>query len=155
MIEYRRGSTLTETIEAFSTLNGLENYYPGFRFWYINKVMPGVVEGRDILLTAREHGRIVGVALGKKRTDETKLRCVRVAPDYQGKGVGIHLMEKAIRLLDHDKPMCSVPEELIHDLSRPFVNLFRWNVTRVEKGLYRSGRLEYVFNGDVGAESPL
>lgn len=146
MIEYQRCSKLVEASAAYQLLTSLENLYPDFGYWYQNKVMPGVLVGRDILMLAREHGQVVGVALGKRNAHETKLRCVRVIPQYQNRSVGIHLVERMLRTLDSDRPSCTVAEEMFHQFSRPFINHFNFNLTRVEKGMYRPGKLEYVFN---------
>jgi ribosomal protein S18 acetylase RimI-like enzyme len=147
MIQYERAHRLVDTVNAYRLLDGLENYYPEFGYWYKNRVMPGVMMGQDVLMLAREHGQVIGVGLGKRNDHETKLRCIRVLPEYQGRSVGIHLVEKMLRELDDDKPSCTVAEEMLHQFSRPFINLFKFDVSRVEKGLYRPGKLEYVFNG--------
>jgi ribosomal protein S18 acetylase RimI-like enzyme len=146
MLTYERGHRLTDAVVALNVLRSIENFYPGFEYWYINKAMPGIMVGQDVLLFAKDNNECVGVALGKKSEGETKLRCVRVLPEYQRRGTGIRLVETMLRELDCDKPRCTVSEELFHDFSRPFVNHFDFNLTRVEKGLYRAGKLEYVFN---------
>jgi len=147
VIEYQNTKRLADAMLAKPMLESLEQYYPDFSYWYVNKCMPGVVAGSDSLIVAREHGQIIGVALGKKSEEETKLRCIRVMPQYQNRGVGLHLTEKMLRELDDDKPLVTVAEEMLHLYSRPFFNLFKFNVTRVEKGMYRRGVLEYIFNG--------
>lgn len=147
MIQYERAHRLVDTVNAYRLLDGLENFYPEFSYWYKNRVMPGVMLGQDVLMLAREHGQVIGVGLGKRNDHETKLRCIRVLPEYQGRSVGIHLVEKMLRQLDDDKPSCTVAEEMLHQFSRPFINLFKFDVSRVEKGMYRPGKLEYVFNG--------
>jgi hypothetical protein len=80
MIHYEKTARLADVILAKGMLDNLENYYPGFQYWYVNTCMPGIVTGPDKLIVAREHHQIVGVALGKKREGETKLRCIRVMP---------------------------------------------------------------------------
>jgi GNAT superfamily N-acetyltransferase len=147
MIQYGRAHRLVDTVNAYRLLDGLENFYPDFGYWYKNRVMPGVMLGQDVLMLAREHGQVIGVGLGKRNDHETKLRCIRVLPEYQGRSVGIHLVERMLRELDDDKPSCTVAEEMLHQFSRPFINLFKFDVSRVEKGMYRPGKLEYVFNG--------
>jgi N-acetylglutamate synthase-like GNAT family acetyltransferase len=155
MIAYQQGTTLTEAVLAFQTLRSLGTYYPGFEFWLTNKVLPGILTGHDTLLLAKEHDRIVGVALGKRTEEETKLRAIRVDPVYRSRGIGIHLTERMLRKLDCDKPVCSVSQEMLDEFSRPFVNHFGFDLTRVEKGTYRPRKLEYVFNGSIGKESAL
>ena len=145
-IEYVYGNTLVDTLLAKNLLNGLEQLYPEFEYWYTNKAMPDIILGNTKLILAKDCGRVIGVGIGKKDEEETKLRCIRVAPEYQKKGVGIRLIERSLILLDCDKPVCTVAEEMFHDFSRPFINEFDFDVTRVEKGMYRKGKLEYVFN---------
>lgn len=149
MIDYVRGRKLTDAVVAYKLLVGMDALYPDFSDWYTNRVMPGVLVGSDILMLAREHGQVIGVGLGKRNQHETKLRCVRVTPEYQNRSVGIHLVERMLRQLDDDKPSCTVAEEMFHQFSRPFINHFDFDLTRVEKGMYRAGKLEYVFNGAV------
>lgn len=146
MISYERSHRLTDLALTGTLLAGLENYYPDFGHWYTNTCMPGVLLGDDLLIVARERNRVIGVALGKRKKDETKLRCVRVLPDYQNRAVGIHLVEKALRELDCAKPHCTVAEEMLHQFSRPFINHFDFDLSSVDKGRYRRGKLEYVFN---------
>ena len=130
---------------AGSLLGGLDRYYPDFGHWYTNICMPGVLVGSDLLLVARDRHQVVGVALAKKG-EETKLRCVRVLPAYQSRGVGIHLVERSLRALDCDRPHCTVAEEMFHQYSRPFINHFGFDLSEVAKGRYRPGKLEYIFN---------
>ncbi len=137
---------LSALAQAGELLGGLQALYPDFGHWYTNQVMPGVLVGSDALLVAREGQRVVGVALGKKGK-ETKLRCVRVLPEYQSTGLGIKLIDRMLDVLECDKPHCTVAEEMLHLYSRPFVNRYGFSLDHVAKGMYRSGKLEYVFNG--------
>lgn len=145
MIYYQKTRSLTDLAMTKQLLAGLDQLYPDFEYWYVNNCMPGILMGTDVLMVARDKLQVVGAALGKKG-DETKLRCVRVLPEYQNRGVGIHLVEKMLVSLDKDKPHCTVAEEMLHDFSRPFINLFKFELSSVEKGLYRKGKLEYIFN---------
>lgn len=145
VIQYVRSSRLADAMLAKVTLNGLDAYYPGFEYWYVNKCLPGVIAGKDLMVVAKDKDRVVGLALGKAG-EETKLRCIRVLPEYRNRGVGLTLIERTLRLLDDDKPLCTVSEEMLHQYARPFINLFDFDLSVVEKGMYRPGKLEYVFN---------
>lgn len=131
---------------ALPLLRTLNQYYPRFDHWYINKVVPGVVLGSDALVVAKDGEHIVGVALGKATRSETKLRCVRVLPAYQQRGTGIRLIDKMIEVLEHEKPHCTVSEELLHTYSRAFVNRYGFEISEVKKGIFRPRVLEYYFN---------
>lgn len=140
----------TSFVEAFSVLpfiQSLNQYYPDIEYWYVNKVVPGLVVGNDKLLIARDHGRIAGIALGKKGEDESKLRCVRVHPDHQNGGLGIRLIDNMLDLIGERKPGVTVSEEMFHLYSRPFINRYGFELSAVDKGRYRRGKLEYGFNG--------
>ena len=135
-----------QAFQVLPMLRSLDDLYPGFESWYVNTVVPGVVLGQDTLLLAKDEGRIVGVALGKKTAEETKLRCVRVLPSHENTGIGLRLIESMLEALECDKPHCSVAEELLHTYSRPFVNRYGFRLSGVDKGAYRKGKLEYRFN---------
>ena len=146
MITYRPAATVFECAAAFPLVANLDSYYPDFVDWYWNKVVPDTVLGRGVMMLALDGDEIVGAALGRGGLD-AKLRCVRVLPRLASRGLGIHLIDRILRLIDVDRPELTVSEELIHDYSRIFINRFGFDLTRVEKGLYRPGRLEYQFNG--------
>lgn len=155
-ISIRRSDRLTDASFAWNLLVELGEFYPGLSDWFWNKCAPGIVAGTGLLLLAEDDerpagSRIIGVALGKKgqhaHGGETKLRCVRVIPEYQNRGVGILLIDRALQELGTGRPFCSVSEEMFHDYARLLINRYGFSVTRVERGLYRPGKLEYVFNG--------
>jgi GNAT superfamily N-acetyltransferase len=150
MISITQTRSFSDAILALNMLRDLDAYYPDFTFWFVNRVIPGVVTGDDILIVAKEHGKIVGVGIGKRHRDETKLRCVRVAPSHQKKNLWRRILDATLRALDCDKPICTVPQEMIDDFSRIFINHYRFNLTRVDRGAYRKGINEYRFN-DVDA----
>jgi GNAT superfamily N-acetyltransferase len=146
MIHYVQTSRLTDVMMSLEMLKNLNDLYPGFHGWFVNKAMPGIILGDDILICAKEHDQIIGVALGKKRDDETKMRCIRVDPAYQKRGVGMRLIDGMLTALGDDKPHCTVAEEMMHDYSRAFIEHYRFTLTNVTKGEHRFGKLEYGFN---------
>lgn len=145
MITYRVSKRLMDCYRAFDLTAGLDKFYPDFNDWYWNKVIPSTVTGDSEIILAEENDRVVGVSLIKAGL-EPKLRCLRVMPDYVNRGIGIHLIDHSLRQLDCDKPMVTVPEEKITELSRIMVNRFSFNLMHVDKGLYRPGMCEYIFN---------
>jgi N-acetylglutamate synthase-like GNAT family acetyltransferase len=127
-------------------IQSLDHYYPDITHWYVNKVVPGLSLGNDKLLIARDNGVIAGIALGKMG-DESKLRCVRVHPDYQNTGLGIRLIDNMLDLIEDGRPGVTVSEEMLHQYSRTFVKRYGFELSDVTKGRYRRGKLEYAFNG--------
>lgn len=137
-------------ITAFNVLpfiQSLNQYYPEIEHWYINKVIPGMMTGNDKIIVAMDNGHIAGLALGKLDHEESKLRCIRVHPDYQHNGLGIRLIDNMLELIEDDKPKVTVSEEMLHLYSRAFISRYNFNLTTVDKGRYRKGKLEYGFNG--------
>lgn len=139
--------SFAQTFMALPMLRSLDAFYPGFEHWYVNTVAPGVVVGKDTMLVAMENHRMVGVALGKRTAQEVKLRCVRVLPEFQNTGLGLRLIDRMLDELECDKPHCTVAEEMLHSYSRAFIQRYGFELTGVDKGSYRPGRLEYRFNG--------
>lgn len=140
----------TSFVEAFAVLpfiQSLNQYYPDIEYWYVNKVVPGLIVGNDKLLIARDNNRIAGIALGKMNEDESKLRCIRVHPDHQNGGLGIRLIDGMLDLIEARKPGVTVSEEMFHLYSRPFIKRYGFELSDVTKGRYRRGKLEYGFNG--------
>lgn len=149
MIEYRLSTSLGDCSAACEFARHVDVYYPGFVEWYWNKVVPGVLLGQNELLIAEDKETIVGLSLFKRDPVDPKFRCLRVDPRYEGRGIGIHLIDRTLRALDHDRPSITVPEEKINDLSRILVNRYDFDLMQVDKGLYRQGKLEYVFNQKI------
>lgn len=145
-MQFEKSDSFVQAFMALPLLRSLDGLYPGFESWFINQVVPGVVLGNDVLLLAKDGARVAGIALGKKTPRETKLRCVRVLPDYQQTGLGIRLIDRMLDELESDKPSCTVAEELMHTYARPFVNRYGFSLSSVDKGRYRQGKLEYAFN---------
>lgn len=145
-IVYRTSKSMFDCYRAHALTVGIDAYYPEFNHWFWNKVVPSVITSDSNIILAEQHDQIVGVSI-VKAGGEPKIRCLRVRQDYAGRGVGVHLIDRSLRLLDHDKPIVTVPEEKMHDLSRILINRFSFDLLKVDKGLYRPGKLEYQFNG--------
>lgn len=148
MITYRTTRSLLEGLSVLPMLQHLNNDYPGFSDWFVNTSLPDVVTGNSTMLLAENGSEIVGVGLVKNE-DQKKIRCIRVLPHWQRRGIGIHLIERCLRILDCDRPLVTVSEGMINDFARPLVNHFDFKLNHVAKGLYRPGKLEYVFNGNL------
>lgn len=144
-MEIARSKNITEALLATPFLSSLDRYYPDISHWYVNTVVPGLVDESTILLLAKRDNCLVGMALGKKG-DESKLRCVRVHPSLANTGLGIKLIDKMIVELENEKPHCTVSEELLGSYSRAFINRYGFRLDHVAKGQYRRGKLEYQFN---------
>lgn len=147
MINYRWSNNKNDLIRGYHIIRDLTESYPEFDNWYMNKIIPDVQTGTGLLLLAEEHDQIIGIGIGKKTATETKLRCLRVIPSYQHRGIGQQLIDRMLKKLDCDKPLVTVAHDMIHNYARPFVNYYHFDLTEVQKGTYIKDKLEYVFNG--------
>lgn len=146
MVTYRRTESVVDGFRAYSLVRSVGMYYPDFEHWFVNRGLPEACTGGGSLILAEDGDDVVGVVMGKRSETETKLRLLRVAPSHQNRGVGPHLMDHALRELGEDAPLCTVCEEMLGLYARMFVNMYDWRLDRVERGMYRPDRLEYLFN---------
>lgn len=153
-VRIRRAKGLIEAWSAMHVLGPLEEYYPGFAEWLVNKAVPSLERGDGGMAVAEKDGRVVGCSLWKDAGREAKLRCVRVAKEAAGRGIGMKLIDEALDAVGTRFPLATVPQELFGVYGRLLVNHYGFHLTRVEKGLYRPGKLEYVFNGSPGVPPP-
>lgn len=140
-------TNFTTAFAVLPFIQTLDRYYPDIDHWYVNKVIPGLLLGGDKLIVAKDGSHIAGIALGKSGEEESKLRCIRVHPDYQNSGLGVRLIDHMLDTLGTAKPGVTVAEELFHQYSRMFVTRYGFELSDVTKGRYRKHKLEYAFNG--------
>lgn len=139
-------NSIPELFKVLEIVRPISSMYPNFEDWFWNKVVPGVINGEDKIIIGLKNGNIVGVSMLKNH-GEKKLRALRVNDIYQKKGYGLYLIDKSLEILETEKPLVSVSEEMINDYSRIFINRYNFSMTHVYKGLYRKRILEYEFNG--------
>lgn len=133
---------LIDLMRVYHEFKDLDNYYPDFQNWYYNKLVPNIMNGDGTALAMMDRNEIVGISLFKP----DKLQAVRILPKYQNRGQGLRLLDETFKTMDNDKPFVTVSEELFHTYSRIFINRYDFTIPKVEKGLYRPGKLEYLFN---------
>lgn len=140
---------LYEAKQALDILLKLDNYYPEFISWYWNKVVPDTLLNSGEIILLEKDNNIIGVSIIKDSINEQKLRCLRIKEEYQNKGYGLFLMDESLKRLNNDKPLLSVSEDMFSSFARMFINKYNFNMTFVHKNLYKKGKLEYQFNGNV------
>ena len=141
-------SNLLLAKEAYKVLKDLGTYYPDFYSWYWNKVVPNLYLGITNIILLLVDSEIVGVSIIKNSEVESKLCALRIKEQYKNKGYALYLIDYSLKLLNIDKPLCSVSEDLINQYSRIFINKYNFNISHVYKGIYQRNKLEYEFNGD-------
>ncbi len=127
----------------YSRLNSAEQYYPNFKNWYYDKVVPDILNNRRDFIFESRNDKIVGLSLIKY--EEKKLCTLKVFEEYQNKGYGLKLFEKSFEALDTDKPFLTVSEEKYIEFKKVF-EYYDFKITDVKQGLYRNDKLEYFFN---------
>ncbi len=59
----------------------------------------------ESFLVAKEHTKVVGVCRIVRSETENRLQAIYVLPDYQGRGIGYKLWERAKQTFDNGKPI--------------------------------------------------
>jgi len=149
---FRNPENLSELFHVYLLLKPISNLYPDFSNWYWDKVVTGVLLGKDKIIIAENKAEIIGVSIIKNSPNENKLRALRIVDKFQKTGAGLYLMDKSLKELGDNKPIVSVADEMINEYSRMFINRYDFNLTHVYNGLYRKNHLEYEFNGNKNLE---
>lgn len=127
----------------YNRLSSAEQFYPYFKNWYFEKVVPDILNNKRDLLFENRNDRVVGLSLVKY--EEKKLCTLKVFEEYQNKGFGLQLFEKSFEALDTSKPFLTVSEEKYLEFQKIF-KYYGFELTSVKEGLYRDTKLEYFFN---------
>jgi hypothetical protein len=144
-------NNLSEIVESYNILKNYNNFYPDFENWYWNKFIPSIYLGEGRLILLKNKYEILGVSLLKKSNLENKLRALRIHPKFENKGskIILNLIDFSFKELGDDFPTFTIPEEIIGPLGRIFVNRYNSKLSKIENGLYRKGKYEYVFNEKI------
>lgn len=124
------------------------NFYPGFRSWYYGKVVPGVERGDRAIFIVGSETAVLGAAIAKRSAKERKLCTLWVEKNARGEGVAGALVDTSFRWLGTSSPLFTIPEERMVEF-RGLLNRWRCSITQREIGIYRPGKIEFVFNGQL------
>jgi hypothetical protein len=140
-----------DAIDLLNRLEALEAVYPGFRDWYLSKVVPGVADGTRRVFAEISGARISGVAIAKRDRRELKLCTLWKDPSADG-GTAVAIVQSAMDWLGTERPSFTVPADRIQRL-RPVLNHFGMGGGVAVGSLYRDGVGEYLFNArEVSSE---
>lgn len=131
--------------QNLSFLLDLSFDYPGIENWYRARVLPGVKAGTRLVLPIHRDGSLAALGIAKKEPGELKICTIRVAPSYQGRGVGVRLFEPLMCWLGTAKPHLTVSRARYPAFQRIF-DWYGFQLTSVVNGLYLPGEPEYLFN---------
>lgn len=120
-------------------------YYPGFENWYRSRILPGIGFSRW-LLKATINGKLVGISILKDDGVEKKICSLRVDINHRGQGIGSTLIKTSIDLLGENRPLITVPQEVVPVMS-PILEKFRFEAMGCYPDFYRNGSSEFFYNG--------
>ena len=133
----------------YHKIENLINIYPDIEEWYKKKVLKALNEKdstREVLVAIDENElKIAGIAILKKTKEENKICTIRVEKEYLHQGIGTQLFEEAFKYLEDTKPLITISEDNI-EAFRPILKKFDFKLVEKIKGLYVSGKIEYIYN---------
>jgi ribosomal protein S18 acetylase RimI-like enzyme len=134
----------------YSCLFDLSFYYPNFHYWYFVKVRAGLELGSRELLIATRNDTVLGIAIIKNDIfqAEKKICTLKVMPQYLRQGIGSHLFDLSMNILDTDKPLITVPKRKFFEFKNIF-NRFGYTLGNTYPSLYSNNKVEYSFNGSL------
>jgi GNAT superfamily N-acetyltransferase len=143
--------TPDEMLNAYTLLQHVERFYPGFRSWFTSKVIPGCVQGSRAIFTTvdRKTKETSGIAILKRGFHEQKVCTLFVHPDHTGRGNGTRLLAEGLTWLGNARPIITVGEQRYAVFQR-LLNRHGFELTSKADGLYRVGETEYIFNDFSG-----
>ncbi|MBS7435858.1 GNAT family N-acetyltransferase [Pseudomonas syringae] len=133
-------------------LYDLSGYYPGFNEWLNQKVVPGLIKGERAILLEHSRGRLSGLAIVKDDSEEQKLCCLRVLPEFQGTGVGLKLFERSFDTLNNSAPLLSIAEEQNYIFEKIF-KYYGFELAKKYHNYYRPRKDELSFNGLIDTQT--
>ena len=90
-------------------------------------------------------GTLVGCSLLKNEPEEKKICCLYVNNQYRKQGIASQLIKDSFELLDTDKPLMTVAENNLEQLT-PLIKKFGFELTSVKESVYKQGVKEYYYN---------
>ena len=89
--------------------------------------------------------KLSGCALLKNTPEEKKLCCLFIDPKYRKLGIASKLVENSFELLNTDKPLMTVSENNLGQLSG-LIKKYGFELTSVKESVYKKGIKEYFYN---------
>lgn len=130
---------------VYEMLSPLEKEYPDFEHWFYATIVPGLRVGSRKIFVASFSDEIAGVLI-LKDANEKKICTLRVLPEYRRMGVGRQLMQRAVQILNIDRPLITVSDMHLDEF-KPLFAEFGFSFTAAYIDYYRQGSIEYAYNG--------
>jgi|GEM_PF-2581039 len=131
--------------EALAFILPLSLDYPDIQKWYLEKVVPGLRCNTRFLLPIYRMDELVGIGIAKNDGYERKVCTVRVAANYEGRGLGVRIFDGLLKWLDTDKPNLTVSQRSLPKFHRLF-DYYGFQETSSTCGVYLPHSWEHGFN---------
>lgn len=126
--------------------SSLKKYYPEYENWFKTKHIPGIYLGtRDTILLIINND-IVGIC--NIKYEENKICTLFIKEEYQNKGIGKELVNKAIDLLKVPNPLITIPKSIIYKYES-IIKKFNWKLVKSIDNYYVEGSTELVYNRNI------
>ncbi len=145
--ENKRSTFSTLISECYKKTDFIMPDYPYHFEWYYTKVIPDIFNGSRDIFAAIYEGKVVGVLIAKKDSQEKKICTLWVEKNMRNKHIATLLLESSFRFLETTKPLISIADYKV-DLFSGIIAKYDWEVTQKLKGYYNKSA-EIVFNGTL------
>ena len=128
-----------------------ESAYPNINIWY-KKIIAEInnyPKNREMFICLSNEKNLLsisGLMILKKTDDEKKICTLRVKENYQRKGIGSELIQKAFDFLETEKPLITVPGKSEKVFSKIF-NKYGFEKADEIRDLYLKNTKEHIYNG--------
>ena len=125
--------------------------YPNIDIWY-QKIIAEInnyPKSREMFICLSNEKNLLsisGLMILKKTHDEKKICTLRVKDNYQRKGIGSELIQKAFDFLETEKPLITVPGESEKVFSKIF-SKYGFEKADEIRDLYLKNTKEHIYNG--------
>lgn len=124
-----------------------KNTYPEYVEWFMQKHVPGIYSGKRDTIIVVYKNKLIGIANIKKET-EKKICTLYFRPEFRYRRVGKLLVDRAIDLLESDKPLITIPSTSLGSFTN-LIKRYQWELTDCIDDCYSMGVNEYIFNGEI------
>lgn len=131
-----------QKLRAF--LVDVSGFYPNFDRWLNFKFCRNLASGQRKIALAHNGNEIIGVALLKSDTFESKICTFYVDPAFRGMNIGSKLMDLSISALDNPNTFITVCDERNSELA-PLLSSRGFTLERSVDGLYYSHSSEHFY----------
>lgn len=119
--------------------------YPDIESWFFNKVIPGLHSGERTMLYVPGKRGIIALAILKDSPKEKKICTFYISPEARGGELAKALFSKSFDKLKTDKPLISVPENMLSRFKKYFLQ-YDFNQTS-SRFLKNKKMREFEYNG--------